>query len=70
MGHNTPTAPRRRGHFPVDVTILPDGAEPLGGIIVFVTEDGYLVDLEVYSHGDTINEMPPVERLLVEVLAD
>ena len=54
----------------MDVTILPDGAEPLGGIIVFVTEDGYLVDLEVYSHGDTINEMPPVERLLVEVLAD
>jgi len=35
---------------------------------LFVTDDGYLVDLDVSSLGDTIHEIPSVERLLVEPL--
>jgi hypothetical protein len=69
-GPQHPDNTTKAGPLPIDVTILPGGDEPPGGMIVFVTEDGYLVDLEVYSHGATISEMPPVERLLVEPLAD
>lgn len=69
-GPQHPDSNTKAGPLPVDVTILPEGDEPPGGIIVFVTDSGYLVDLEVYSHGDTIREMPAVERLLVEPLTD
>lgn len=68
-GPQHPDSNTKAVQLPVDVTILPEGDAPSGGMIVHVSDDGYLVDLEVYSHGDTIREMPPIERLLVEPVA-
>ncbi len=69
-GPQHPDSSTKAGPLPIDVTILAEGDEPPGGMIVFVTDDCYLVDLEVYSLGDAIRQMPPIERLLVEPLAD
>jgi hypothetical protein len=48
--------------IPNEVTVMDADGEPIGGILVFLT-DGYLSLLEVYDYGERISPFPPVEQL-------
>lgn len=47
---------------PVGADVLGDGDEPLGGMIVFLS-DGYLASLEIYSYDGPL-ELPAIDDLV------
>jgi hypothetical protein len=48
---------------PNEPTVLDDGGEAIGGVLVFA-RGGYLAELEVYSYAENpISPFPPVDRL-------
>src|SRR5687767_5478014 len=59
-----PAAPDARSPIPTDADVLGDDGEPVGGVIVFVDDAGYLSMLEVYAYGEQpIAPFPGPERL-------
>ncbi len=59
-----PAATETGSPIPSEATVVDEDGEPIGGILVFLTDDGYLSLLEVYDYGDRISPFPPAERLL------
>lgn len=60
------TAPPARGTsspLPVHTVVRDAAGDEVGGVIVFLDDDGFLSLLEVYSWGEPISPFPPADRL-------
>jgi hypothetical protein len=62
VDHSLPSVPWASGLIPNEAQVLDGAGEPLGGILVFLT-DGYLSLLEVFSYAEPITSLPAVDRL-------
>jgi hypothetical protein len=60
-------AARSPSPIPTEAAIVGDDGAPVGGVLVFLSDDGYLSMLEVYAHDvEPIAPFPPLERLKLE----
>jgi hypothetical protein len=57
VDRSAPAAAAAPSPVPNDVTLLDADGEPIGGVLVFLT-DGYLSLLEVYDYGVPISPLP------------
>jgi hypothetical protein len=63
---SAPAAAPSPSPLPNEAAVLGDDGEPVGGVLVFVS-DGYLSMLEVYAYDvEPISPFPPMERLRLE----